>query len=169
MLEIINDLKPFFEDCYRRINIREYSRIIKKSPPTCSKLLDRYLKENLLKKEINLNYIFFYANIENKEFIELSKIYWGKKLAELTNFLEKNLVNPTIILFGSLAKAEAKQDSDVDLTIFSDKKSLNLTKFEKQLKRNVQIFWFKSLKDIKSAELANNIINGFKLKGELKL
>lgn len=48
MLDIINNLKPFFEDCYRRINVREYSRLMKISPPTASKLLSKYHKLNLL-------------------------------------------------------------------------------------------------------------------------
>lgn len=169
MLEIINNLKPFFEDCYRRINVREYSRITKKSPPTSSKLLHYYFKENFLKKEKSLNYIFFYANIESKEFIELSKIYWNYKLNKLIHFLNEKLMEPTVVLFGSLSKAESKKDSDIDLAIFANKKELNLSKFEKELKRNIQIFWFKSVKDIKNPELANNIINGFKLNGELKL
>jgi predicted nucleotidyltransferase len=169
MLEIIDNLKPFFEDCYRRISVREYSRIIKKSPPTSSKLLDKFSKEDLLKKENTLNYIFYHANIESKEFLELSKIYWNYKLKELTTYLEKILFEPTIILFGSLSKAETKEDSDIDLAIISIKKELNLKKFEKKIKRNMQVFWFNSLGNIKNKELANNIINGFKLKGDFKL
>lgn len=169
MLEIINNLEPFFEDCYRRINVREYSRITKKSPPTSSKILDKYFKAKLLKKEKSLNYLFFYADIESREFIELSKIYWMDKLKELTNHLEKNLLDPTIILFGSLSKAETKFDSDLDLAIFANKKELTLNVFEKKINRNIQIFWFKSINNIPNKELANNIINGFKLKGNLKL
>ena len=34
MLNIINNLRPFIEDCYRRISVREYSRLLKVSPPT---------------------------------------------------------------------------------------------------------------------------------------
>lgn len=169
MLEIINNLKPFFEDCYRRINVREYSRITKKSPPTASKLLNQFFKKGLLKKEKYLNYLFFYANKENQEFIDLSKIYWEYQLKNLIKFLENSLIDPTIVLFGSLSKAETKKDSDIDIAIFANKKELNLKKYEKQLKRNIQIFWFKSIKEIKDKELANNIINGFKLKGNLEL
>ena len=36
---------PFFQDCYRRINVREYSRLMKISPPTASKLLSSYSQE----------------------------------------------------------------------------------------------------------------------------
>ena len=33
MLEIINNLEPFIEDCYSEIGVREYSRMMKISPP----------------------------------------------------------------------------------------------------------------------------------------
>ena len=51
MLKIIYILKPFFEDNYRRINVREYARLQKISPPTASKILEQMHKEKLLKKE----------------------------------------------------------------------------------------------------------------------
>ena len=169
MLRIINDLRPFFEDCYRRINVREYAKIAEISPPTASKMLDSYHHEGLLSKEKFRNYIMFYANKDNKQFTDLSRMYWSIKLKELTDLMEKELTTPTIILFGSLSKAEAKSDSDIDLAVFAYKKELDINSFEKKLKRKIQIFWFKSIKDIKNKELSNNIINGFVLKGRLSI
>lgn len=122
MLKIINDLKPFFEDCYRRVNVREYAKIMHISPPTASKLLDSYMFSNLLLKDKYKNYILFFANKESKEFIDLSRIYWRNVLKELISVLVNKLTNPTIVLFGSLSKAEAKSDSDVDLAVFTQKK-----------------------------------------------
>lgn len=169
MLNIINNLKPFFEDCYRRINVREYARIIKISPPTSSVLLKKYSEKGLLIMEKDRNYLFFHVNNKNKEFIDMSRIYWSYRLRNLLDYLEKNLVSPTIILFGSLSKAEAKSDSDIDLVIFAHKKDINIQKFEKNLKREIQLFWFKSVKDIKNRELINNILNGYILKGKISL
>lgn len=169
MLRIINDLKPFFEDCYRRINVREYAKIMHISPPTASKMLDSYYHENLLSKEKFRNYIMFYANKESSQFTDLSRMYWGIELKELIDLMERELTTPTIILFGSLSKAEAKSDSDVDLAVFAYKKELNMNSFEKKLKRKIQIFWFTSIKSIKNKELANNIINGYLLKRRLQL
>ena len=169
MLKIINELMPFFEDCYRRINVREYAKIIHVSPPTASNLLEKYHKENLLLKTRFKNYILYYANKESKTFIDLSRIYWREKLKELTVHLEGTLVNPTIILFGSLSKAETKSDSDVDLAVFAHKKELRTGIFEKKLKRRIQFFWLSSIKKIKTKELANNIINGYVIIGKLSL
>jgi len=169
MLNIINNLKPFFEDCYRRINIREYSRIMNLSPPTASKLLSNYGKEGLLLMEKDKNYIYYYTNKSSKDFIDLSRIYWKLKFLDLLDYLNKNLLSPTIILFGSLAKAESKFDSDIDLCIIARKKELKLLEFEEKFKRKIQLFVFDSIKDIKNKELANNIINGYVLNGRLKL
>ncbi|MBU0459338.1 MAG: nucleotidyltransferase domain-containing protein [Nanoarchaeota archaeon] len=169
MLTIINNLAPFFEDCYRRINVREYGKIRNMSPPTASKLLNSFYKEGLLNKEIERNYYFFTANKISQSFIDLSHFYWREQLVKLTDFLNQKLTSPAIVLFGSLAKAEAKQDSDFDLAIFAHKKQVDLKKFEKELGRTIQLFWFPSLNSIKAKELATNIINGYTLNGRLKL
>ena len=168
MLNIINNLKPFFEDCYRKIHVRQYSKINKISPPTSSKILSQYNKSGLLLVEKDRNYISYYANKDSKDFIDLSRIYWRNRLSELTDYLNKSLLSPSAILFGSLAKAEAKENSDIDLCVLGSKKTIDLDKFEKRLKRKIQLFFFKSIKDINNAELRNNIINGYVLSGRIK-
>ena len=59
MLDILNNLGAFFEDCYRRISVREYAKIMNISPPTASKILTEYSKEGILIKEAERNYLFF--------------------------------------------------------------------------------------------------------------
>lgn len=169
MLKIINTLRLFFEDCYRRINVREYSRVMRISAPTASKILFEMNKGGLLKMEKDRNYIFFYANKENRDFVELLRIYWRGKLREVIDYLEKDITSPTIILFGSVAKAETREDSDIDIAVFGHKKNLDLSTFEKRLKRKIQIFWFSSIKKVNNKELVNNIINGHILSGRLKI
>jgi len=168
MLKIINDLSVFFEDCYRRVNVREYARIIHISPPSASKLLAEYSKIGLLKCEKDRKYIFYYTNKNSKDFVDLSRIYWRHKLIEFINYANDNLVNPTIILFGSLNKAEAKRDSDIDICILANGKKLNLDIFEKKIKRNIQLFVFNSLNKITNPELKLNILNGYILSGRLR-
>jgi predicted nucleotidyltransferase len=168
MLKIINDLSPFFEDCYRRINVREYARLLKISPPTASKVLAEFEKEGLLKKNEDRNYFFFYANKESKFFTDLSRIYWSYKLREFVSFLEDKLVNPTIILYGSLSKAETKPESDIDIAVISTEE-IDAKKFEKKLGREFQILFFDSFNKIKSPELKDNILNGYILAGKIEI
>ena len=169
MLKIINDLRPFFENCYARINIRQYARFMKITPPTASALLKYYEKEGLLVREKDRNYIMFYANKSNPVFIVLSRLYWRHTLEGMLDFLTKKLANPTIILFGSLSKAETKPDSDIDIAIICDEPEIDLSQFRKKLGREIQNFWFKSLKDGKNKDLINNIINGYVMAGTMKL
>ena len=153
MLKIINSLMPFFEDNYRRINVREYARLLKISPPTASTLLGGYQKEGILKKEEEKQYFYYFANKESSLFIDLSRIYWKIQLekAGMMDFFEKELISPVIILFGSLSKAEAKPDSDIDIAVFtSTKKDFNLKQFEKKLGRAVQLFMFQKMENIKN-------------------
>ena len=87
----------------------------------------------------------------------------------MVNFFNENLTNPAIILFGFLSKAEAKNDSDIDICIIGHKKELDIKNFENNIKRKIQLFFFNSIEDIKNKELANNIINGYILEGRLRL
>ncbi|HIH15681.1 MAG: hypothetical protein QT08_C0018G0004 [archaeon GW2011_AR17] len=168
MLEIFNSLEPFFKENYRRINVREYARIQKISPPSASKYLEEFHKEVLLEKEEEFNYIFYKANKKNPLFISLSQMYWCQQFKKvgLLPHLEQELINPVIILFGSFAKAEITDNSDIDIAIFSDtKKKLDLGACEKKLGRKIQIFSFQRKEDIKNKELLNNILNGYKIGG----
>ena len=88
MLNIINDLRPFFDNCYARISVRQYSRIMKITPPTASSLLKSYKKEGLLLSQKDRNYIMFYANTDSPIFIGMSRLYWQFKLNDLVLFLE---------------------------------------------------------------------------------
>lgn len=169
MLKIINDLSPFIEDCYNELGVREYSRIMKITPPTASKLLKEFESEGLLKKRMDKGYLLFRANRENPTLKDLAKIYWRQKLKEVIEYLNSHLYEPVIILFGSLTKLETKKDSDIDVAIFTNiNKKINLEKFEKSLKRKIQLFRFKSLADINSKELKMNILNSYILQGVMK-
>ncbi len=167
MLKIINDLRPFFEDCYRRINVREYAKIVRISPPTASSILMSYRSEDLLVMERYKNYMLFFANKDSKDFIDLSRMYWRHKLNELIRLIEKNSIDSTIILFGSLSKAEVKNDSDADIAIIGKKGELAIKHIEKKLKRKIQLFWFDSINSIKNKDLAKNVVNGYVLSGRL--
>jgi len=165
MLGIFNKLKPFMEDNYKRIGVREYARMHNISPPHASEILKLLKKEGLLLMEEEKRNHLYYANRENQLFIKLQRAYYLQKLKELTSFLEKEYLNPVIILFGSFAKAEISENSDIDIAIFSPtKKTVNISKYENKLKRAIQLFTFKNREEV-SPELLNNILNGTILSG----
>jgi len=169
MLEIISALKPFFEDNYRRINIREYARMQKVSPPTASRILSSLCSRSILKREIDKRYIYYYADKDSGLFIDLSRIFWKIRLKKsgLLDYIAAEAINPLVILFGSLSKAEVKRDSDIDLAIFlSSNKEIVLTKFERKMKRIIHPLVFAGRENVKNEALLNNILNGYTLMGK---
>jgi predicted nucleotidyltransferase len=169
MLKTINNLTPFFEDCYREISVREYAREVKVSPPTASKILNSFTKEAFLKKREERGFLLFSANRESNHMRDLSRIYWKEKIKELTKFIEEELYPDSIVLFGSLGKLEVTPDSDMDIVVFGKiEKDLDLNKLEKKLGRKIQIFIFEDLGKV-NKELRNNIMNGYILGGWLRL
>lgn len=164
MLDIINSLKPFFEDSYIELGVREYSRLTSVSPPTASKLLRNYVSEGILKSRNDRKYLLFRINQDNIVARDLARIYWGNELKELIDYLNK-FSPKAIILFGSLAKLENKKDSDIDVVLLGvSNKNLNLEKFEMKLKREIQIFQYPSLAKV-NKQLKLNMINGYVLGG----
>ncbi len=166
MLNIFNELKPFMEDNYRKIGVREYSRLIDISPPTASRMLSNYRKEGILDMRKNRNVTEYFAKRDSEIFREIMIIYWMKKLEDVIAYMRKELVFPIVILFGSVTKAEFKGDSDIDIAIFSpSEKNIKLTKFEKSIGRKIQIFRYEKRSEVEPKELLNNILNGRIIEG----
>jgi predicted nucleotidyltransferase len=67
-----------------------------------------------------------------------------------------------------MRNGEYNKNSDIDLFVQIDKKEISLTKFETKLKHKINLFFEGNLNKL-SNELFNNIINGIKLSGYLKL
>ena len=108
--------------------------------------------------------LFFTIESEN-QLIESEYEFKALQLLQ-SKFFEKEFFSPVVILFGSLAKAEAKADSDMDIAVFtSTNKIVNLKEFEKKLKRSIQLFVFSSRDAVKNPELLNNLLNGCVIKG----
>ena len=72
-----------------------------------------------------------------------------------------------IVLFGSFQKGEDIEQSDIDLFIESPKLKIDLKKFEKKMKRKIELH-FKENFSKYPKELKNNIINGTVLFGFLE-
>ena len=167
MLEKINSLAPFFEDCYREISVREYAREVKISPPTASKVLKEFEKQGLLLMRKERGFLLFRINRESEIAKDISRIYWKVKLKEFINYLERNLHSDAIVLFGSLSKLEATEKSDIDIAVFSKiKKDLDLKKFEKNLGREIQMFIFDSFEKV-NKQLKPSILNGYLIRGNV--
>ncbi|MFH0875533.1 MAG: hypothetical protein V1859_06330 [archaeon] len=156
MLNILYQLKPFFEDVFREISVREYSRECTVSPPTASKILKNLEKEEILLSSKKGIYMFFRANKDNYMFRQLAKTYWYSLIYPLTEDLFREISFRRIILFGSLAKAENTGESDMDIFLDVTKRVL-ISAFHKRIKRNVQ---FHFAGEMQNEDLKSSILEG---------
>ncbi len=156
-------LELLFENPNKRFTIREISKETK--VPTSS--IQRYLKslkeENLIDRD-NKIVINEYSKFLKSSFMINKIIKSG-----LIEYLNEKLNSSVIIIFGGIRKGEYDNESDIDLFVESTKKiKIDLSKFEKMLKHNIQLFVEKDVKNLPD-RLFNNVINGIKLGGYLKI
>lgn len=166
-------LKYFMENSEREFHIRELAKLMKKSPTTVSKYLDKLNKKGILKSRRKLNHLLFRADTENPFFKDLKLSHNVGKIRQsgLIDYLVEKFNNPeAVILFGSFAKAENIPRSDIDFLIVTPlKKEVRLQKFEKILGHGIQLFLHSNteLREMRTSNknLLNNFVNGIILYG----
>jgi len=165
-------LEYFINEPEREFHVRELAKLTKKSPSTISKYLTEFEKKELLTSEKKLNHLFFKANTKSTAFKD-KKLFYNIQKIRNSGLIEQlnDKYNPeAIILFGSFAKADNIITSDVDILVVTpSKKEINLEKFERKLKHQVQLFLHskKELETMKASNknLLNNFVNGIVLEG----
>ncbi len=145
MLDIFNKLRPFFEDVFREISVREYARLCKISPPTASTILKKFAQEGLLLQRAERNLLLFRAKRDQSLLHDMAIAYWRNILKKSLEPLREKFVFKKMILFGSIAKGENTKESDIDL--FVDMKHTSIVTFdiEKTLKRKIQFHFSDAL------------------------
>lgn len=163
-------MELFFEEPSRNFQIREISRLTKIAVTSVKNYLEELQKDRLINKDKKTLYPSYIANQQNRLFKIYKQQFIIIKLysSNLIDYLEDELHPKCIILFGSMRKGDYNKDSDIDIFIQSNEKNLNLIKFERILKHKINLFFEENVNKL-SNELFNNITNGVKLSGYLKL
>lgn len=163
-------LTLFFEEPNKDFHIREIARRLKIPKSTISYNIKKLIKEKLIIKEKKQVFPTFTSNQENELYKFLKKYHAIKNMIKsgLLDHIEKETNPRCIILFGSFSKVEYDKNSDVDLFVQAKDQRIDLSKFEKKLNHKINILFETEINSI-SSELLNNIINGTKLRGFLKI
>lgn len=163
-------LELFIEFPTKDFSVRGIARKLNLSHATVLKYIDNLLKLNLIKKKEETLYPTFYANTQNSKFKFYKKNYLVFKIKEsnLTDFIQKQTLPSSIILFGSGAKATFTEKSDIDIFVEAKELKLDISKYEKILNRKINLLFEPNLNNL-SKELRNNIINGVILYGFIKI
>ena len=164
----------FFNEPTKDHYLIEISRKANLAHTSVKKYLKILKNKNIIKQRIekrgSRNFPFFMANINTKEYKEHKKIYNLIKIrqSKLIVYLKDKIMPRSIVLFGSYFKGEDIEDSDIDVFIEANEEILDLSTFEKKLKRKIQLH-FKENFNKYPKELKNNIINGIVLHGYLEV
>ena len=161
----------FFLNPTTKLRVREIERILKLPLPSVIRHCKELEKEEILTTD-KIGSVTFYTASRSETYLLEKKLYNIKQIYKfgLINYLKIELSNPAIVIFGSYAKGEDTEDSDIDLYIETpSKKQVNFERFEKLLKRKIQVFQHKNLKGITNPHLANNIINGITLNSYIEV
>lgn len=159
-------LSFFFEFPQKRFGLRELSRLCRMPKSSLPRVLQYLIQQKLIQKNKNgyiANETNFWYRFKKRNDL-LTKIYQSG----LVDFLQKSTFASVIILFGSGAKGEYVKKSDLDIFVQAPEKIFELHCFEKKLRRSINL-QFKEKLDHLNPELLNNIVNGYKLSGYLKI
>lgn len=163
-------LRVFFDYPTESLRLRELGRLSGISPLSVMNYLKEFEKEGLVRKYEKRGIPFYQAERDNSRFILFKKLSIIYELNEsgLVDELWEKLSPESIILYGSHAKGESVENSDVDIFIVGKEKKLDISSFEKKLEKNIHLMFGQDIGKI-SKELKNNLINGVILKGYLKI
>lgn len=163
-------LKVFLDSPTESFRLRELSKLSRIAPLSVMNYLKEFEKESLITRFMKRGIPFYRAVRDDKKLTLYKKISIIYELNDcgLVDKLWDSLSPDAIILYGSYAKGESTEESDIDIFIIGKEKKIDLAEFEKKLNKRVHLMWESDIKKI-PAELKNNIINGIVLKGYLKV
>jgi len=161
-------LRLFLDSPTEKFRVREIARHTHISPPSVMNYLKEFEKGGLIKKQTKNRIPFYYAIRDNPDFILYKKISIIFELhrSGLIDYLWDKTSPEAIVLYGSFARGESIEDSDIDLFVLGKESLTNINVFEKKMNKRIHLLFNDSLKNV-SKELKNNILNGIILKGYL--
>ena len=163
-------LKVFLGNPTESFRLRELGRLSSLAPLSVRNYLEEFENEGLVRKFMKRGIPFYQALRDSEKFILCKKLSIVYELHEsgLVDFLWNSLSPDAIILYGSHAKGEATEESDIDIFIIGKERETSMAEFEKKLDKRIHLMFERDAKKIPK-ELLNNLINGIVLKGYLKV
>lgn len=162
-------LELFIEFPTTDFSVRGIARHLKLSHATVLKYIADLEKLNIIKTKETTLYQTYFANTENPKYRFYKKNWLVFTLIDsgVIEYIQKETLPSSIILFGSGARATFTEKSDIDIFVEAKEAPINLTKHEKHLGHKINLLFEQNINDL-SKELKNNIINGIILYGFIK-
>jgi predicted nucleotidyltransferase len=152
-----------------------FNELVKKSGMSRAQTntwLKRLVKEGLIKRiKPKKKMPYYTSNYESRKYKTQKRLYalaWFEKAGFLEHL--SSLKSKTIIIFGSFARADWHDESDIDLFIYGNADAFEKGCFERKLKREIQVFHYQNVHEIQRLDptVIPNILSGIHIKGNIK-
>lgn len=165
-------IKLFFDGPGERLHVREVARRTGLSPPGAMKILRRLKSEELVIEEPDNVVVNYRGNYDSSRFVALKRStnLFSLYACGLIELLSEHYAAPEcIVLFGSYARGEDTNKSDIDIAIVTGvDNEPDLQKYEKKLNRKISIHTIRNLKEA-DHNFLNSLANGIVLSGYLEV
>jgi len=129
-----------------------------------SRAVSELENQGMVEVQPNGRAIFVRGKISEPHFQLRKRFYNHLSLFPLVEYLSRHYIIKCIVVFGSYARGEDLEDSDIDLLVVGDslKDALDLSDFETELGRKIQLFTFakKIPKDMEYVKKTGVLIYG---------
>lgn len=162
----------FFNNSTKQWHFNELVEKSKLSRAQVNEWIKLLLKEEMIKRiKLKGKMPHYIANYENSSFKAQKRVY-ALALLEKSGFLA-HLISlekaKTVVIFGSMARWDWHDESDIDLFIYGNDDDLEQGKYEIKLNREIQVFNAKDKEGLKKLPngLLKSIATGYFVKGGL--
>jgi predicted nucleotidyltransferase len=166
----INVLRLFFNGPGTVLHIREVARRTGLTPRGAQNILESLKNNGLLNNRSNDIVNNYWGDYNNEIFIGLKRSLnlYSLYSTGLISMLEDFYRTPKcIVLFGSYAKGEDTEQSDIDIAVITNMKDMpDVSKFDELLDRKISIQLITNIKK-ESPGFMNSMVNGIVLYGYL--
>lgn len=162
-------LQVFFDFPNKKFQLRQLSRITKISLPSIKKYVEDLVKQDLI-SEVKGGVYKGYKSCFSQQYKILKRNDLLLRLNEsgLIKEIQTMFTPNCIILYGSAVQGTDDERGDVDIFVQSTKKELDTSKYEKKIKRTINILYEPNIQKIDNS-LKNTLSNGIVLHGFLKV
>lgn len=158
----------FFRNPTARLRVRQIERATELPLPSVTRYVKELIEEDILALE-EIAGVRFYRAAQSTRYRRAKQLFNLGQLYEsgLVDYFEK--LGANVILFGSYSRGEDTEESDIDLYVESPEEPRNLERYERFLRKELQIFRHSDVNQIENKYLANNILNGITLAGTVNV
>lgn len=164
----------FFNNVAKHWHFEELLRKSKSSRSKAAKWLRKFQHENLILKHCQKGkHPYYTANFEHPAYKFKKRIFSLQHLyqAGLLQYLEQQPDIVSCYLLGSFSGSDWHEQSDIDIFIYGKAESIDISQFQKKLRKKIQLFTAEHPKDLRkfSGNFLKNVIKGYPIKMEKEL